>query len=59
MQTVQLSVFDRENNLLFYTLGMGVCFAAAKAAANVGMRARLAADRALARRVYIFEAEAI
>lgn len=55
----QLTVRDRDNEVLFTTFGIGMTYGAARSAANIGMRARLSADRGLERRVRIIEAERI
>lgn len=59
MHTVQINVYDRAGSLLFFTLGLGVNVAAARASARIGMRARLSGDRALERDAYVIEAEEI
>jgi len=59
MIEVQLTARDAKGGALFYTLGLGVNFVAAKAAAKVGYRARIAADAKLAGKVAAIEAEAI
>jgi hypothetical protein len=59
MIEVQVTANDRQGNALFFVMGMGRSFAAAKAAAAVGMRARLAADRSLVSLVRTFTVEAL
>ncbi len=59
MTEVQLTVSDRNDAILFFTMGMGVNYAAARAAANVGMRARIASDRTLSGKVRSIECERI
>lgn len=59
MIEVQLTARDANGAALFFTIGMGVNYAAAKASARVGYRARVAADAKLAGKVAAIEAEAI
>jgi hypothetical protein len=59
MQTVQLLALDHTGRTLFYTLGMGMSYASAKASAMVGMRARLSADRKVSSRVSDLVAEVL
>jgi hypothetical protein len=56
---VQINVFDRNGGLLFFIIGMGMSYAAARAAAKVGMRARITEDRTLQNKVHLIEAEAV
>ena len=59
MIEVQYTARNAAGDVLAYTLGMGRNYAAAKAAALVGMRARLAADKRLVANVRTFEVEAL
>lgn len=59
MTTVQLTAYGRDGARLFYTLGMGMTFAAAKESAKVGMRARLAAERRVESALHLIEVEVL
>ena len=59
MTTVQLTAYGRDGARLFYTIGMGINVAAAKASARVGMRARLTAEPETQRSLRLIEMEEI
>lgn len=59
MIEVQLTALDAAGRIVAFTMGMARNYAAAVAAARVGMRARIAASPALLAKVRSFAAEAV
>lgn len=59
MAEVCIVVRDKTGSELFFATGMGRCYSAAKAQAMQGVRARLAADKALYAKVHTMNAEAL
>ena len=59
MIEVQIVARDRNEGLLFFTLGLGVSYAAAKSQAMANARARIAGNRSIAERLHTMTAERI